>query len=112
MRRAHLRLAPDQGADVPTLRRMGAAAHQRAVSDDTRTLVALFRSALADVPGNTEAYGAAAILTDLAHLLRDTGPAGGYVQQVVADHGPAAVLRALAEAYDHPAHELGDLEGD
>jgi hypothetical protein len=83
-----------------------------AAKTDTRTLVACFRSALEDTPLNTTPRGFAAVLQDVAVLLRDTGPAGGYVQQCVEEHDPQMVLRALAHAYDHPAHELGDLEGD
>ena len=81
-------------------------APQTLVQGDGRVLLSLFRSALADTPAVETPLGAAAVLHDLAVLLRDTGPAGGYVQQVVTDHGPAVLLRALADAYDHPQEEL------
>jgi hypothetical protein len=86
---------------------------QTQVGNDTRTLRDCFRSALADVPHNTTPDGFSVVLRDLVDLLRDDfGAAGLFVQQMVEEHGPQAVLKALSEAYDAPNHDLGELEGD
>jgi hypothetical protein len=75
---------------------------QTLVANDTRLLVALFRTSLGDLPHNRTPKGFSAALRGLSDLLRDTGPAGGYLQHYVEEHGPQAVLRALVFAYDHP----------
>ena len=37
---------------------------------------------------------------------------GLFFAEAFETHGPSILLRALAKAYEQPAHILGDLEGD
>lgn len=75
------------------------------------TLVACFRIQIEGQPRTPQAF--AKQLRVLSSRMLDTISADGLgVQQAFADWGPQAVLRAMATAYEQPAHVLGDLQGD
>lgn len=83
-----------------------------AVKNDTRTLLSCFRTSLEAVPDPMTPLGLAIVLRGLSDLLRGSGPAGGYVQDCCEGHGPQVVLQTLIDAYNAPAHEMGELEND
>jgi hypothetical protein len=83
--------------------------------NDQATLTATFRTTLGEQnPQRSPAQRFAATLATLRLLMLDGwgSPDAGFVQQVMDDHGPGVILRALADAYDSPAPVLGELEGD
>ncbi len=80
---------------------------------DFNVLLAIFRTHL-EVANKHLAPNVrfAGQLRHLAHLMLDGWGGSDFPQQVFDDHGPQAILRALAKAYEQPAHVLGELEGD
>jgi hypothetical protein len=78
---------------------------------DHRVLVALFRTDLAQQNKHKSARArfAEQLSKVRSQLLDGWGsPDAGFPQQVCDDHGPALILRALADAYENPAHVMDD----
>ena len=80
---------------------------------DFAALVAIFRTRIEKAPKPTGAQFAVE-LKYLANLMLEGWGASDaqFPQQCFDDWGPAILLRALAKAYEQPAHVLGELEGD
>lgn len=90
-------------------------ADDEAYANDFAALVAIFRTEIAEQragPKPIEHF--AKQLRYLSSLMLDGWGASDaqFPQQCFDDHGPAILLRALAKAYEQPAHVLGALEGD
>ena len=85
-----------------------------AYGNDFRTLVAVFRTNIAERKRGKPEARFAEMLGYVRSLMLDGWGASDaqFPQQAFADHGPTVILRALARAYDAPEHVLGELEGD
>jgi len=84
-------------------------ARQDQYAGDVQTLAAIFRSQRKGRPSTRQEF--AQTLRAVALLMVDGWGATDalYPQQVFEDHGPAAILMALKQAYDHPAPIVSDV---
>ncbi len=80
-------------------------------TDSQRVLAAIFRTDIEHLNKQlTPNAQFAGMLKYLGSLIRDGWGASDaqYPQAVFDEHGPATILRALADAYDAPEHVLVD----
>lgn len=84
-------------------------ARQDQYAGDVQTLAAIFRTQRQERPASRAEF--ATMLRYVATVLVDGWGATDalYPQSVFDDHGPAAILMALKQAYDHPAPIVSDV---